>query len=74
MTDLLVRTRHEALVVRRLPSVTDAPTPAPTRWTRRRVTALAFVALLAAGVCTWAALDDGAVDHAPAPAVTLPAE
>lgn len=74
MTDLLVRTRHEALVVRRLPSVTDGPTPARTRWTRRRISAVAFVALLAAGLCTWAALDDGGVDDAPAPAVTLPAE
>lgn len=75
MTDMLERTHHEPLVVQRLPSVADGhgPERAP-RTRRRRLATVALATIAVIGVGTVVLLADGDPAHAPAPAVTLPAE
>lgn len=75
MTDMLERTHHEPLVVQRLPSAADGlgPDQAPHP-RRRRLVTLALAAVAMIGVGSWVMLADAEPAHAPAPAVTLPAE
>jgi hypothetical protein len=75
MTDLLERTHHEPLVVRRLPSTADGHEPErPPRTRRRRAVTLAATAVATLVVGSWVLLGEGDPVEAPAPTVTLPAE